>query len=49
MELGSNKYKKTGKNMQQQKCQQLIYIYRYFVKAETLSFKCIHQIGDHAI
>ena len=33
--------------MQQQQCQQLIYIYRDFAKAEIFSFKYIHQTADH--
>ena len=33
-------YKKTDKNIQQQHCKQLVYIYRDFAKAETFSFKC---------
>ena len=35
--------------MQQQQCQQLVYIYRDFEKVETFSFKYIPQTADHAI
>ena len=41
--------KTTDKNIQQQPYEQLVYIYRYFAKAETFSFKCIHHTADHPI